>query len=72
MKRQHLKEMLAEKGVPSSYYNLDGIGRTDERFCLEATSSGWRVYYSERGINTTDRVFVSEDDACLFIYEQLV
>lgn len=72
MRKQELKKALFEMGVPSSYFNLDGTGRTDERFCLEFIDNEWRVYFCERGIKTTNESFTSEEDACRFIYEQLV
>ena len=46
-------------GVPSMVYNLDGNGRTDERFCLEFINNEWKVYFVERGIKTTDEKFLS-------------
>ena len=72
MNRYDLKRMLIDMGVPSDLYNLDGSGRTDERFCLEFTNGGWRVCFQERGICTTSEIFESEEAACCFIYEQLV
>jgi len=51
---------------------LTGIGRTDERLCLEKNENGWMVYYMERGIKTTNKIFESENDACQFLYDQLV
>lgn len=71
MNKNELKGALIERGVPSMLYNLDGIGRTDERFCLEFTNDEWRVYFSERGVKTTNEKFASEEEACRFIYEQL-
>ena len=72
MKSKELKKRLQQKNIPTDLYNLDGIGRTDERFCLEFTGSEWHVYYSERGIKTTYERFSSEDAACDFIYKQLL
>lgn len=72
MKREELRNVLVERGVPSMLYNLDGDGRTDERFCLESVNNEWSVYFSERGIRTTDERFASEEEACKFIYEQLL
>ena len=34
MKKNELRDALVEMGVPAILYNLDGNGRTDERFCL--------------------------------------
>ena len=30
------------------------------------------VYYLERGIKTTNEIFDSENDACQFLYDQLM
>ena len=71
MKKDELQKVLTKTGVPSTVYNLDGNGRTDERFCLEAVNNEWRVYFKERGVKTTNEKFSSEEEACQFIYEQL-
>ena len=71
MKKNELRDALIEMEIPSILYNLDGNGRTDERFCLEFTNNEWRVYFSERGVKTTNEKFSSEEEACQFIYEQL-
>lgn len=71
VKKEELRDTLIKMGVPSMLYNLDGVGRTDERFCLEFINNEWRVYFSERGAKTTNEKFLSEEEACHFIYEQL-
>ena len=70
IKKNELRDALIEMGVPSILYNLDGYGRKDERFCLEFTNNEWRVYFSERGIKTTNEKFSTEEEACRFIFEQ--
>lgn len=70
MKKDELRNALEQLGIPSWLYNLDGTGRTDERFCLEFKNNQWSVYFSERGAKTTHEKFMSEEDACQFIYEQ--
>lgn len=71
MNKDELRKVLITMGVPSMLYNLDGNGRTDERFCLEHANNEWSVYYSERGVKTTNERFASEEEACKFLYEQL-
>jgi hypothetical protein len=71
MKRDELRNRLTKLGVPSYSYNLDGKGRDDERLCLGFTNNEWSVYYIERGEKTTNKIFMSEEEACQFIYEQL-
>lgn len=55
MNRAELKTILKKNHVPDFKYNLDGAGRDDERLCLIYDNSIWQVYYSERGIKTTDK-----------------
>lgn len=68
-----LKRKLKEANIPPYLYNLEGDGRTDERFCLHYESGiGWEVYYAERGIKTTALRFETEEEACTFIYNKLL
>lgn len=41
---------MKKNQVPNFYYNIDGKGRDDERFCLVKDGEKWNVYYSERGV----------------------
>lgn len=72
MKIRELEERLRLEGVPEYLYNLKENGRTDERFCLQKMDGKWNVYFSERGIKTTDEFFDSEDMACQFLLKQLL
>ena len=49
-----------------------GQGKNDECLCLEKIQDKWSVYYLERGIKTTNEIFDSENDACQFLYDQLM
>ncbi len=71
MNREELEKKLKMTGVPEYIYNLTDHGKKDERLCLERDQDKWSVYYSERGIKTTNKYFDSEDAACQFLYEQL-
>ncbi len=72
MNIQELKNLLYEKNIPCELYNLDGIGRKDERFCIELIGNEWVVYFTERGIRTTEEKFSTEDAACRYLIEQLI
>lgn len=72
MDKIQLQLLLEEAGVSGELYNLFENGRNDERFCLLKKENQWQVYFSERGIKTTDKIFATESEACQFIYEQLV
>ena len=67
-----LEKKLKTAGVPDYIYNLTGQGQKDERLCLEKIQDKWSVYYLERGIKTTNEIFNSENDACQFLYDQLM
>ena len=71
MNSKELKKQLQQMGISENLYNLDGIGRMDERFCLDFSDGIWYVFFCERGIKTTNKKFISEDEACEFILEQL-
>lgn len=72
MKKEELRNRLQEENIPSYLYNLDGIGRTDERFCMERSNDTWYVFFMERGVKTICEEFASEDAACEFILRQLL
>ena len=72
MTRENLEKKLKKAGSPNYLYNLDGRGRKDERLCLEKIEDKWTVYYSERGVKTTNEIFKSEKEACQYIYNQLI
>lgn len=71
MNRIELKNILNNKNVPDYVYNLDEWGRDDERLCLKFDDGKWNVYYSERGVKTTNLFFDSEDEACKFILKEI-
>ena len=39
---------------------------------IEKIEDKWTVYYSERGVKTTNEIFKSEKEACQYIYNQLI
>lgn len=72
MDKIELQALLKEACVPNELYNLFEDGRDDERFCLIKKENNWEVYFSERGIKTTDKTFNTESEACQYIYDQLI
>lgn len=72
MNIEELGDLIHKKNIPSNLYNLDGIGRKDERFCIELNGYEWAVYFTERGIRTTEVKFSYEDEACNYLLKQLV
>lgn len=71
MNIKELKKALKKAKVPTEFYNLNGKGRDDERICLIVEKEKWVVYYSERGVRTTEFFFDTEEEACKYIFETL-
>ncbi len=72
MNIRELKKALKKAKIPTEFYNLNGKGRDDERICLIEEDEKWVVYYSERGVRTTERFFETEEAACKYIFETLM
>ncbi|MBU5472276.1 hypothetical protein [Roseburia sp. MSJ-14] len=72
MTREILEKELKKAGVPDYIYNLTGQGKKDECLCLEKIGDKWSVYYLERGVKTTNEIFDTENDACQFLYAELM
>ena len=69
MDRSSLQESLDRERIDPRSYGLDGpaglpVEDREERYFMEETSSGWTVYYWERGPHSGERAFDSEDEAC--------
>lgn len=71
MDKNEFKKKAKKMGIPDFLYNIDGKGRDDERFCLVFNNGMWNVYYSERGCKTTDKLFNTEDEALMYILQEL-
>ena len=72
MTRETLEIELKKAEVPDYIYNLTGQGKKDECLCLEKIGDKWSVYYLERGVKTTNEIFDTENDACQFLYAELL
>jgi hypothetical protein len=77
MDRSSLRKFLDRERIDPRSYGLDGpsglrAGDRDERYSMEATSSGWVVYYSERGLRSGELAFDSEDEACRHVLDLLL
>ncbi len=71
MNRAELRAALDAAEVQPRAYSLDG-GLPDERLCLEERADGWAVYYSERGLRTTETLYPTESEACDAFYAKLL
>jgi hypothetical protein len=59
-----LEHQLIAARVRRDCYSIDGTVK-DEALILEpSTGNGWRIYYSERGLRSGEKVFATEAEAC--------
>ncbi len=65
-----MKLKLKTLGVRNDAYCLEGD--IDEAYCLQRSSAGWYVYYSERGIESGRKDFHSESEACEYFLALII
>ena len=65
-----LMERLRKENIPVDAYSLNG-GLPNDRYCVEKTSLGWEVYYSEMGGKHEAKGFASKEDAYDYLYDCL-
>lgn len=70
MTKTELEQRLIEENIPKWSYSLNG-GLPNEACCLSKNGQIWEVYYSERGLKTSLKVFQTEDEACDYFYDWL-
>jgi hypothetical protein len=62
--RLDLERLLNLFEIRTDVYDLSGRDEGDEAHVITHEKDGWHVFYSERGIRTSERVFPIEDQAC--------
>lgn len=71
MNRGTLRDLLDKEGIDPLAYDLDGRAG-DDMYVLEFSDGGWAVFFSERGLRTTERRFDTEDEACGHLFALLL
>lgn len=72
MRTSDLKLKLEESGIRADSYSIGGFVKNEALILEPSTGNEWRIYYSERGLRTGERVFPTEDEACQCLYEMLL
>lgn len=67
MNVQELKIIFESEEIPKDMYSFKG-GLPNESYCIMPVDGQWEVYYSERGIKSGSKLFDTEEDACLYLY----
>ncbi|GIO38860.1 hypothetical protein J41TS12_37210 [Paenibacillus antibioticophila] len=71
MTQKGLFKRLQDEGIPEASYSHEG-GLPNERLCVEWKNNLWYVYYSERGIRTSEKDFLIEEIACQYFYQEII
>ena len=71
MNRQDLLRALDQESVPSDVYDLNG-GLLPERLTIAMADGKWLVYYSERGRKKSLGEYETEEEACAFLYTEIM
>ncbi|ANX10950.1 hypothetical protein ABE41_002845 [Fictibacillus arsenicus] len=71
MNKTKLQELLIDTKVPKDSYCLNG-GLPNEAYCLNKEDDLWEVYYSERGEKSQLKKFVSEEEACDYLFSKII
>jgi hypothetical protein len=66
-----LRIALADLGVRSDAFAINGVGNTEEQYRLEGDGNSWTVYYYERGQSIEPRYFSTESEACCYLLNLL-
>ena len=64
MNRLALERVLNLFEIRTDVYDLSCRDEGDEAHVITREDDGWHVFYSERGLRTSERVFSTEDQAC--------
>lgn len=70
MTKEEFVERANHEQIPIGWYSLEG-GMPHDRLCIQKTTAGWEVYYSELGKMFIEQVFESENDAYDYLYKRL-
>jgi hypothetical protein len=72
MNIDELRKRFAKEGISDNNYAIGNKSRID-RWNMEKRNNAWVVYYqSERGEKFGQKEFIHEEDACEYLYEEIV
>jgi hypothetical protein len=74
LNKEELKNALVKEQIDPRYYSLDGLDDPHyyDRVILEKKGEEWLVYHYERGSINNLHTFVSEDEACRFLFSWII
>ena len=71
MNKRELEQRLIDENIRKDSYCLNG-GYPNESYCLSKYHGKWEVYYSERGRKSGLKIFITEEEACDYFYNELI
>jgi len=71
MNTRDLLDELQKLKIDPMHYCLDGGLPSEKLVLAHEHPQEWSVYYSERGVKTGERIFMSESSACDYFMNEL-
>jgi hypothetical protein len=75
MNLQELKDALVKHQIDPRRVGFGGPEVADDQWRIERQVTGWAdwvVYYTERGRKREQKDFMSEEDACNYLFAKLI
>lgn len=63
-----LRELLNLKHINEKYFSIDGVIE-EKKYHLLNDEGRWEVFYLENGVKAGRKVFVTESEACRYLFE---
>ncbi len=70
MKISEMRKEIDNLGISKELYSILQGGTPNEKLCI-VYENEWKIYYSERGKKTGEKVFQSEEAACEIFLKKL-
>ena len=71
MKIVELCQELDRLGVSKDLYSIKAVGMPNEKLCL-VYEDEWKIYYSEKGKRTGEKVYLNEEEACVAFLQKMM
>lgn len=63
MKVEEMRQKIDDLNISKDLYSILQGGNPNEKLCL-VYEDVWKIYYSERGKRTGEKLYLSEEEAC--------
>ena len=72
MNRDKLEKLLKKEKIRSDFYAITSPYPNHQCLCLTNENKKWQVYFAERGKKWHLQEFNTEEDACVYFYQEAI